>query len=127
MRYFIVAYPKMYNMQYGICDYRIVEGTYDEMCSIGARLSREVIEEFCHPEEEWYSHEDSARDNQLEKWDDEYIEDYNAILESIIESEIAYNIWQVKPETTEEAIRLWSNADDNVKEFIERYCEIEGE
>ena len=125
MRYFIVAYPKMYNMQYGICDYKVAEGTYDEMCDIGARLSREVIEEFCHPEEEWYSHEDYVRDNQLEKWEDKYIENYNAILESIIKSEVAYNIWQIKPEVTEETIRLWANADDNVKEFIERYCKGE--
>ena len=124
MRYFIVGYPKMYNMQYGICDYCIAEGTYEEMREIGQRLSREVINEFCHPSEEWYTTENYLQDACVDFWKDEYEEAYNSVLEGIIESEIAFNIYEVKPEVTDETIRLWANSDDNVNDFIERYCII---
>lgn len=124
MRYFIVGYPRMYNMQYGIYDYLITDVTFGEARKIGRQLSREVIEEFCHPEEEWYSRNDYVEEKGIEKWGDEYLDDYREKLQAIIEEEIAYKIWEVKPDTTEQAIRLWSNSDDNVEEFVQRYCII---
>jgi len=128
MRYFIVGYPKMYNMQYGIYDYRIIEPkTFEEAQKVGRQLSREVIEEFCHPNEEWYSHKDYVEEHNIEKWDNEYIEDYEAIVDSIINEQIEYKIYEVKSEVNEEAIRLWANSDDDVNEFVERYCTKDGE
>lgn len=127
MKYLVVGYPKMYDMQYGIYDYRIAEGTYEEMCDIGYNLSREVIEEFCHPSEEWYTTENYLQDTCIDFWKDEYEEAYNSALENIIENEIAFRIWKIKPDTTEENIRLWANSDDDIKEFVEHYCIMEGE
>lgn len=126
MRYFIVGYPKMYNMQYGIYDYKIAEGTYGEMRRIGAQLSREVINDFCHPSEEWYTIENYLEDIGADFWNEEYEEAYNTTLNSIIENEVAYRIWEVKSETSNEAIRLWANNNDDINEFVERYCIIEG-
>ena len=122
MRYFIVGYPKMFEMKYGIYDYKIEDTTYEEAQKIGAQLSHEVIEEFCHPKEEWYSHEDYIKENNLEKWNNEYSENYEAIVDSIINEQIEYKIWQVKEETSQEAIHLWANSNDDVNEFVQRYC-----
>lgn len=123
MRYFIVGYPKMYNMQYGIYDYKIVElSTLEEARKLGIQLSHEVIDILCHPTEEWFTPQNYVEDNGLEKWDEKYRKAYNMALEDIITKEIAFRIWEVKSDTNDEAIRLWANGDDDINDFVKRYC-----
>ena len=122
MRYFIVGYPKMYNMLHGICDYRIEEVEYEEACKIGKHLSRETIEIFCRPEEEWYSRVNYREDNDVAEWNDVYEQKYKEELNKIIEDEIAYQVWPVEDWVSAETIRLWANSEDDVNVFIKRYC-----
>ena len=123
MLYFIYAKEGLYEGLHGIYDYGLYNcDSYKYACSIGAELSREVMDSHIHPEDSYYTPEDYCEDNGYDKWRDEYEDDYWEVLDEVCEDNVSYTVYELKEGVTEEDYREWQKENMPPEDFIHRYC-----
>ena len=124
MLYFIYAKEGMYEGLHGIYDYGLYDcGSYQEACSIGAELSRKVIDTYIRPEDNYYSPEDYCEDNGYNEWRNEYEDDYFDALDEVInDNYLSYTIYPLKENVTEKDYDKWIRENMPPDDFIKHYC-----
>lgn len=123
-RYFIYAYPDMYDGLHGMWDFEITEDvSYEGACEDGKELALQVIETYMRPEEELYTREDFIEESYYDEWDDSYEDEYYEALDEIIFDEAAFEVWHIRDDVPDDIIRQWEKHPDDPKEFIKEYCE----
>lgn len=122
-QYFIYAYEARYGGYYGIYSYELIYCVdEDEANDIGRDLSRDVIESYINPEDEYYSREDYVEMSGLDSWDDSYEQDYYEALDEEIESYIEYEVYLMKQPMSDEDFSQWEEEDGDPRDFIRQYC-----